>query len=81
MGVVITVNLMMLPSIIESKSPQAWLLQIHGVLGLNVKGHSPPGPQLPKKGAFLTSSHAVVGDFALLSCLAWPVLFLPPAQL
>ena len=81
MEVVITVKLMILLSIIESKSPQAWLLQIHGVLGLNVKGHYPPGPQLLMKGAFFASSHAVVGDFALLSCLAWPVLFLPPAQL
>ena len=72
---------MMLLSIKKSKSFQAWLWQIHGVLGVNVEGHSPSSPQLLMKVAFLTSFWMVAGDFALLSCLAWSVLFLPPAQL
>ena len=65
----------------KSKIFQAWLLQIHGVLGVNVEDHSPSSPQLLMKVAFLTSFRMVAGDFALLSCLAWSVLFLPPAQL
>ena len=62
----------MLLSIKKSESLQAWLLQVHGVLGVNVEGCSPSSPQFLMKALFLHPSEWLLET---LPCSpAWPSL-------